>query len=290
MKACGYCGRENEDNAAFCAECGTGFEAEIPSERRIPALPFAKRLRELNAWSATAILLTSLLAQVICVILVGLVVVLYRKATGSNPADRFESALSTAMPIILVLIPISSGIATILVARSLVRSSLRDTSAIGAAWVRGHWLNIIKGFIIGLFLGACIYTMIKFLGVPVQSRHIDHLGRMMATPGLWQILNGVSVMLLAPFTEEILFRGVLYGGYRKSFGAFGAAVLTTGLFCMLHLPQVAHYTAMLIGVVVASLAELAARLSSGAVGPAIGVHAGYNTFLFALALLRQHTA
>jgi uncharacterized membrane protein YvbJ len=106
MKACGYCGRENDDSAAFCAECGTAFEENVPSEPRIPALPLAKRLHELNAWSATAILLTFLSVEVVCAILAAMVVVLSLQAQGTYSPDRFGSALraAMAMPIMSVLI------------------------------------------------------------------------------------------------------------------------------------------------------------------------------------------
>ena len=97
-------------------------------------------------------------------------------------------------------------------------------------------------------------------------------------------------MLLVPFLEEVLFRGVLYGGYRRSFGAFWATALTTGFFCLLHLPQVVDSVTNLIATLAVSLAALAARLSSGAVGPAIGVHAGYNILIFGLTLARQHAS
>lgn len=288
MKACGYCGRENEDNAAFCAECGTAFEAEMPPKQRIPTVPLTKRLRELNAWSATAILLTFFAVEVIFAILVAIVAFLSLHAQGSYSPGHFGSAMHAAidLPIMAVLILVCRGVATILVARVLVRSSLSDTSANGAAWVRGRWLNIMQGLVIGLVIAAWIYIMNKVLGVRVQHRHDSPFWQMVATPGLPQLLCGVIVMLLAPFTEEILFRGVLYAGYRKSFGAFWAAALTTGLFCLLHLPEVFHYATNLIGFLAASLAALAARLWSGAIGPAIGVHVGYNTMIFALALSR----
>jgi len=289
MKACRYCGRENEDGAVFCAECGTAYNESLSPEEGIPALPLAKRLHELNAWSATAILLAYLVASVICVVLVGLIASLSLKGQGSYPGGSFESALQSARPVNSILIPLSSGIAMILVARILVRSSLRDTSAIGAAWVGGPWRNIIKGLAVGLFIAASSYTICMLLS-PLQFRQFIHLERMLGIPGLFQVLNGVTIIVIGPFSEEILFRGVLYGGYRKSLGAIGAAVLTTGLFCLVHFPQVVHYPLLLLGLVADSLAALALRLSSGAVGPAIGVHAGYNTWFFSLALFRQYVA
>jgi hypothetical protein len=39
MKACGYCGRENEDRATNCRECGTEFPIQTPPPVRQEALP-----------------------------------------------------------------------------------------------------------------------------------------------------------------------------------------------------------------------------------------------------------
>jgi len=280
MKVCGYCGRQNEDNTAFCVECGTALEEETPSSRQVAALPLRKRLHELNAWSATAILLAYLSAEVICVIFMSVVAFFGVQAHGGYSPDHFESALRTLMPRMLVLVPISTGTATVLIARALIPMPLKDTSPIGAAWVRGRYVAILQGLVIGLVLGAGIYALSWGLKTHVDYRHVGPLGRMAHTRGLLQILCAVIVMLLAPFTEEILFRGVLYGGFRKSFGAFWATVLTTLLFCFLHLPAVAHFRSALLGVVLASLAALCVRLWWSAIGPAIAVHAGYNTVLF----------
>jgi membrane protease YdiL (CAAX protease family) len=291
MKACNYCGRENEDLVAFCKECGTKFEVETPPKLKVAALPLSKRLRELNAWSATALLLTFFAVDVVFTIVVAIITVFSLHAQGSSP-ERFRSEAHAvmAMPITAVLIQVTKGLATILVARVLVRSSLTDSSPNGAAWVRGRWLNIIQGLVIGVVIAACLYFLNKLSGVRVHPRHISPLQEMVAIPGLSRVLCGAIVMLFAPFTEEILFRGVLYGGYRKSFGALWAAALTTGLFCLLHLPQIVYVATNLSGVVAMSLAALAARLRSGAIGPAIGVHVGYNTWIFALTLLRQYAA
>jgi hypothetical protein len=35
MKLCSYCGKENEDTATHCTECGTEFEREDPSDAKL---------------------------------------------------------------------------------------------------------------------------------------------------------------------------------------------------------------------------------------------------------------
>jgi membrane protease YdiL (CAAX protease family) len=99
---------------------------------------------------------------------------------------------------------------------------------------------------------------------------------MASTPGVSQLVWIMLALVLAPPIEELLFRGVLYGGYRKSFGASTAAVLTTGIFVVLHLTETIHFPPATISVTGLAVAALWFRLRTAAIGPAVTVHFGYN--------------
>jgi len=64
MKRCSYCGRENQDEAVHCFECGTGFVtasavAEVAEAKLPDQIPFRTRwILWAVAWAITAILLT----------------------------------------------------------------------------------------------------------------------------------------------------------------------------------------------------------------------------------------
>jgi hypothetical protein len=46
MKACAYGGRENEDNAVNCKECGTAeFATPVPHSQRMPTIPSVEFIR-----------------------------------------------------------------------------------------------------------------------------------------------------------------------------------------------------------------------------------------------------
>ena len=86
----------------------------------------------------------------------------------------------------------------------------------------------------------------------------------------------MTALLLAPPIEELLFRGVLYGGYRRSLGAPAAAALTTSIFVILHVSEIVYYPPAALGIASLALVALWFRLRSAAIGPAIAVHFGYN--------------
>jgi hypothetical protein len=107
-------------------------------------------------------------------------------------------------------------------------------------------------------------------------KNLNPLHQMAFTLGLQQIIWVVVSVVIAPPLEEMLFRGILYGGYRKSFGPVWAAISTTLLFVACHFPYYIHDLLAVIGITVATLATLWCRLRWNAIGPAIAVHVGYN--------------
>ena len=84
------------------------------------------------------------------------------------------------------------------------------------------------------------------------------------------------MLLFSPLIEECLFRGILYGGYRRSFGPLWAAVLSTGIFWVLHISEMIHYWPAMVAIALLALVALSQRLKFGAIGPAVAVHLGYN--------------
>jgi membrane protease YdiL (CAAX protease family) len=102
---------------------------------------------------------------------------------------------------------------------------------------------------------------------------------MAVTPGLSQLLWIISVLLLAPPIEELLFRGILYGGYRRSFGPVWAGVLTTSVFVICHLPEMVYFLPSIVGITGFAIAALWLRLRAAAIGPAVAAHFGYNAVL-----------
>jgi membrane protease YdiL (CAAX protease family) len=98
----------------------------------------------------------------------------------------------------------------------------------------------------------------------------------------------VNALLLAPPIEELLFRGVAYGGYRRSFGPTLAAALSTSIFWVLHLTEMINNLPAALGVAAMALVALWFRLRGAAVGPAVAAHLGYNAALVAMNLTFHH--
>jgi hypothetical protein len=98
--------------------------------------------------------------------------------------------------------------------------------------------------------------------------------------GAWVMAAfGVSV---APFFEELLFRGFLYPTLARRIGTVAGVVLTSAGFALLHEAQLAHAWAPLLLVFVVGLVLTIVRARTGSVAAGFLIHSAYNTTLFAM--------
>jgi membrane protease YdiL (CAAX protease family) len=193
-------------------------------------------------------------------------------------------ALDRIAPLMAFLAPLAGGVATVLMGLALVPAGLRDPTPNGAAWVRGSVRWCCLGLLVGALLGAGSYVFNRILPYPVASAGLDTMDRMEFRPGWSQFSLAFAGLFLCPAAEEILFRGLLYGGYRKSFGRAVSAFISTSAFVATHLPDVTHL-APAISITTFAVLALCLRLRSRAIGPAVAAHVGYNAVATAIMYL-----
>jgi membrane protease YdiL (CAAX protease family) len=273
---CDYCGKENGDASGFCVICGkplkTPEETNTEPSHTMRSL-LDKLPRSLNAASATIVFLAGLGSQVGSVAVVAIFAIIVAAAQGNH---TFDQLLDGLRPALAVVAPLVGVLAVVLTSLFLFPNQIKDISPTGAAWRLGRWLDIAKGLAIGLILSICYTVFRRATGYHVDFSDLNTFDRMARSPGLSQITWLFAVLFLAPPVEELLFRGVLYGGYRKSFGPFCAAILSTGLFLLEHTSKVSRFPPLIVGLAGLSLAALWCRLRLGGIGPAIAAHIGYN--------------
>jgi len=97
----------------------------------------------------------------------------------------------------------------------------------------------------------------------------------LARPSLTAI-TALLACLVAPPTEELVFRGALYAGLARSWRPAGAAAVTTAIFVALHGTELGAYWPGWIIVALVGALALRARLATGSLLPAIALHASYN--------------
>ncbi len=281
MKSCDYCGRQNENDSIACPECGTPFLAP-PAPEPPPLIAIEPKL---TGARATLILVIFIGAQFLVALVAGAAAGITGQLGGADLRDRHnltEFMQGITAPIV-VIAALGGGIVMLAACTLLIGNELADETPTGAAWRVGSIKHVSLGLGMG-FMAGLAYGALALIAGPTWMHSQGPLTRMAQIPGLSRFLWVVIGLLVAPPIEELLFRGVLYGGYRRSFGHARAALASTAIFCALHLPEVIHFLPALVGISGLALVALWCRLRSSAIGSAIAAHFGYN-LVVALALL-----
>lgn len=277
MTRCDYCGKENEETAEACRECGTPI-------RRVEAasgIPPVIEPPALNALRATIIFVLTFAAQTIGATIVTIVLMLAAHGAGHDLRDpnQVRQLTTTIQPVAIIaacLVGIGMTLAAPLL---LVRRELTDRSPTGAAWALGAPKDLAKGLGLGLIIAVGYLILLAPAAKHLTEKDLGPLSTMAVTKGFPQMAWIVVAVLLVPGPEELLFRGVMYGGYRRSFGPTIAAVLTTTIFVLLHITEWSHFPPAALAITGLALATLFMRLRSGAIGPAIALHLMYNSVI-----------
>jgi CAAX protease family protein len=156
-----------------------------------------------------------------------------------------------------------------------LRHSARFWEGIRWRWPAGFaWLGFFAG---GVALAIAIQIATVKLPMP-PSLPIDKYFR--DATSAW-LLAGFGI-LVAPPVEELFYRGFLYPVLARHLGIFGAVVLTSIPFALMHAAQLASAWAPLLMLFLVSVALTLTRARTGSVAASVLVHMAYNTTLFAM--------
>ncbi len=89
----------------------------------------------------------------------------------------------------------------------------------------------------------------------------------------------VTIFILAPIVEEILFRGFVFAGFAAKWGPGWATTLSSLIFTAVHAPEKIHYWPGFLDVALLALAACWLRLRFHSIRPGILLHITYNAGL-----------
>ncbi|MFC7155107.1 CPBP family intramembrane glutamic endopeptidase [Halomarina halobia] len=197
--------------------------------------------------------------------------------TAGVPITR---GLSLLLSLVLV-----QGLGVLLVAGLYLWLSGRGLSFVGVrvpskrdlVWVvSGYLLAIAANFAVGI---------VRFLS-GVRSAENEVIGLVRPEPELLLVLIPASFLLIGP-GEELLFRGIVQGRLRESFGPVVGVGLATLIFVVIHYPSLTgtpggravYITGLALPALVFAVAYEA---TDNIVVPSL-IHGAYNATLFGLA-------
>jgi membrane protease YdiL (CAAX protease family) len=120
---------------------------------------------------------------------------------------------------------------------------------------------------------------LSFFGLSIQ---MDLVPLFAGLDSPWFLLAGG--ILLAPFAEEVFFRGFVFAGLRQRYGWKKAGVISALLFSLVHLQLTAILPIFIIGYIFAYLYE-----KGGSIWPAIVMHVSTNALALCAAYALSHT-
>jgi len=143
---------------------------------------------------------------------------------------------------------------------------------------REQVLKYVKLTVIIVFLIALMMVVISF--TPLQDfvpKHVpleDYIGDTFGKLILFSIFA-----LVAPFAEEVIFRGYIYKGFENRVGSIWAGIIVTVAFILIHGPQLAFSAVLLSLIMIVSVVLIYVRIKTDNLTNCIIIHQVYNSIL-----------
>lgn len=247
-----------------------------------PELPVA---RTFGAKRAALILGASVFVQFLVGFVVGMVVGIYhgyQNAAHHLHLDAHEISVRVQKDILLP-IGVLSIILGAWVVYQMVRRDFPGSIRDGAFEALGGVRSSTRDIFVSALVGVALTLTTLFIVIPLfpPDSH-SYMGPMSAAAGASPVGRYFWIfiaVLLAPPSEEFLFRGVLYAGFSRSWGSLRAAICVSVIFVSLHLFEVIGYLPALFGISGLAIGTMIVRQRTGSLIAPMAMHIAYNLTL-----------
>jgi len=233
------------------------FESRSPSTGEATARPW-------GFWATFGWFVLAVAAAAVALIPLGLAYGAWSKASGLVLGEQIQEMLGIAA----FTIAIASVLA--LAARRAGGSAARY---LGLLWPQWRYIAIAFALLaVEVLFNIGLFTLLPSPDESGPSIADDY--RSLIGNPLGLVLFWLALVVIAPVTEEIVFRGFILRGWLDTrLGAVGAIVLVSLLFVAIHVPD---ELAVFISLFVGGLLLGTMRWLSGSIVPAILMHATWN--------------
>jgi hypothetical protein len=269
-------------NPARCLNCGNPISGPIAetiyylrydsSVDRDWALSGSRGLRDVlkpqrtsAPWSTRDVWLGVIAAIVIIAVSYGLLIVL----SGLSPSvdlDLWMALIPTLLELLL-LVPVWWF---------SVRKHHASWKTLGFVRFKSSVLAVGLGLLLAIYFFNGVYAyLLENFGLRMQE-DLTPVLQELSSP--WPLF--FAVVIVAPFTEEVFFRGFVFAGLRSRYDWRWAAAISAALFAAVHLQLTFFIPAFLLGYLFAFLFQ-----KSNSIWPGMIFHAAVNGIAMTLTLL-----
>jgi hypothetical protein len=136
--------------------------------------------------------------------------------------------------------------------------------------------------------GIALAVAIQIMPPLLPDRDDFPLTRLFTSPQAGYAIAAFAI-LIAPFMEELIFRGVLFSFFQHLVGDRFAVLGTAALFAALHVPEYWGAWNHVLLILIVGLVFSAARGAAGSLAPSVILHVAYNASLMtALFIQTRH--
>jgi membrane protease YdiL (CAAX protease family) len=202
----------------------------------------------------------------------------------TDSVQLVEFAKSDPTSVLLQVVGIiPAHLLTILIAWLCVTRMRKFSFRENLGWSSGgfrwwHYAIILGGF----FVVASVVS----LYIPEQE---NDLIRMLQSSRLAVYVIAVVATATAPLVEEVIYRGILYSAFQRTFGVSTAFLLVTLLFALVHVPQYLPSYSTILLLALLSVILTAIRVKTGNLLPCIILHTIFNGIQSVFILLGDQT-
>ncbi len=154
-------------------------------------------------------------------------------------------------------------------------------------WDAIHWKHAGKTASTSFMAGIALAFGSELVPLLFPSEKQLPIEKIFNSPAAGYLLALFGI-LVAPFVEELLFRGMVYPVFERHWGLGIAVLATAGLFAAIHGPQLGGSWPQVGAIFLVGLALTYARGSTGSLVPAFLMHVSYNSTLFTSLFVATH--
>ena len=156
-------------------------------------------------------------------------------------------------------------------------------------WSMLRWRRMTLGKTLGCLVGGALLTAAIALLPPLLPDASQFPLQNLFNSRAAGYAVGAFAILVAPFMEEMIFRGILFGIFESQVGLRFAILITAILFGGLHVPEYWGAWNHMFLIFLVGLVFSLARGMSGSLAPSVFLHVGYNaSMMIALFLSTEH--
>lgn len=250
-----------------------------PTDTTIVAETNQRNPESVGAGKVIFITIAFYLAQAVVGFVVGIIAVVYNTAAGGRLTPTMTPQIQRSlMPLAAMLGLVAGGLAVLLLTRRMLRRSGLQGGLASLGWRSARSREVAVGLCAGVALAGFYLFLLVRIFPPASGQKWGPMATAAAIGG-WQRALWAITALLAPPIEEFVFRGVLWSGLRRSFGATVAGLLVTALFVCSHAMEALSYWPAWLSIAALGVTTVSLRAQTGSLVPPLAVHAAYNVCL-----------